>query len=558
MSEAWKQWEGRSIDNRFPLRQFLGASNHSAVFLTESAERRGAKAAIKLVAAGGSAAEDQIARWREIARLSHPNLQPLYHYGRTRLADLDLVFAVMEYADETLAEILPARPLTAEETRQMLQPVLEALMFLHQRGLVHGDIQPSNILAVGETIKLSSDTVRPALTAGKPASHRSSLDARPAAAGSVEPAGDIYSLGVTLTHALTQHSPFDSGASLGHAAEPLQPPFDDIVLHALHPDPQLRWTAADIAMRLNPVAVAATATASAAKAPASAPSAPSKPNATPAVPAAAPPKIAPPAKAPEAKSVAPPPARPPAPKNVVPTSVPLSPVAPLPRRTAGSASLLRYAVIIGVAAILLLAAVRVFRRSGNTDHADASLAEKSPAPPPLRETPPSQPTAKKAETKADLRPAPAVPPPPAPAPLVSATASTKPESQPAKTVEAKSTTPVPAEPPPSSENVEASAAPDGPAATDVSQQVLPTVSQKALATIHGKVRVTVNVKVDAAGNVGDAQLESPSSSSFFNDSALKAAQQWQFQPNATGDVRSYRLRFEFTPAGPKAFANRVT
>jgi len=63
--------------------------------------------------------------------------------------------------------------------------------------------------------------------------------------------------------------------------------------------------------------------------------------------------------------------------------------------------------------------------------------------------------------------------------------------------------------------------------------------------------------VDAAGNVGDAQLESRGGSTFFNDLALKAAQQWQFQPSATGDVRSYRLRFEFTPGGAKAFASRA-
>ena len=559
MSEAWKQWEGRSVDNRFPLRQFLGASSHSAVFLTESAGRGGTKAAIKLVAAGGAAAEEQIARWREIARLSHPNLQPLYHYGRTRLNDLDLVFAVMEYADETLAEILPSRPLTAEEARQMLQPVLDALMFLHQRGLVHGDIQPSNILAVGETIKLSSDTVRSVQSSGKAVGQRSSLDARPAAAGSVEPAGDIYSLGVTLTQALTQRSPFDSGASLGHASEPLQPPFDDIVLHALHPDPQLRWTAADIGIRLNPAASAATATATGTKTPAVA--SPKPVNATPAVPTAAPPKVAPSTKPRVPKSSAPP-ARPKVPQNVVPTSVPLSPVAPLPKASAGPGSLLRYAVVIGVAAILLFAAVRGFRRTGSTDQAAASSAEKPAAPSPsTREAATAQPAARKAdskaETKADKRPARAaatepVTQPPAPAP-----ASTKPGSQSATTVEAKSTTPVPFEPAPSSATSEVAPATGGPASTDVSQQVLPTASQKALATIQGKVRVTVNVQVDAAGNVGDAQLESPSGSTYFNDLALKAAQQWQFQPNATGDVRSYRVRFEFTLAGPKAFASRL-
>src|SRR5262249_38878863 len=331
MSEAWKQWEGRSVDNRFPLRQLLGQSNHSAVFLTESLERGGKKAAIKLVAAPGGG-DSQIAYWREIARLSHPNLLPLYQYGRTRLGDLELVFAVMELADETLAEILPGRALSADETKQMLQPVLEALTFLHQRGLVHGDVQPSNILAVGETIKLSSDTLRPA-QAGNGAASRGSLDTRPAATGSVEPAGDIYSLGITLTQALTQRSPFDSGSTLGHVAEPLQPPFDDIVLHALHPDPQLRWTAADIALRLNPAAESMIDKASVQQSKA-------------AVAAATAPSIAAPAKpaAPrqrEPKSSLSTTEHPAVIASIPPASVQVSKVAPLSRQAAESNSLFR-------------------------------------------------------------------------------------------------------------------------------------------------------------------------------------------------------------------------
>ena len=33
--ETWKSWEGRTVDGKFPLRQYLGGSDHSAVFLTE-------------------------------------------------------------------------------------------------------------------------------------------------------------------------------------------------------------------------------------------------------------------------------------------------------------------------------------------------------------------------------------------------------------------------------------------------------------------------------------------------------------------------------------------
>jgi len=551
MSEAWKQWEGRSVDNRFPLRQLLGASSHSAVFLTESVERGGVKAAIKLLAANGPAGEAQIARWRHVARLSHPNLVPLYHYGRARLGDLELVFAVMEFADETLAEILPSRPLTPEETKQMLLPVLDALTFLHQRGLVHGDIQPSNILAVGETIKLSSDTVRQTHDLGNGSRQRVSPDPGPEVMGSVEPAGDIYSLGVTLTQALTQKSPFDSSSTLGHSAEPLPPPFDDIVLHALHPDPQLRWTAADIALRLSPSAPANV------RAPASpANSAAKAVAAGAAAPAASAPKAA--QKRPsEAKSEPRSPERP-APvkavKDIVPTSVPLSPVTPLRRKSGGSGSLLRYTVTAGVAAVLVFAAVRGLRHGGNTDQANATLAEKAPAP-----AAPTTETAVPAEKKATARPVAAAEPPAAVRPE-RAPEERKTEPVPRSAVEAKAQAPETPEPAPAAVKSEVRAAPaTASGSSEVLQQVMPDISQKALATIRGTVRLTVRVQADAAGNVGDAELAVPSGSSFFNDAALRAARRWQFQPESSGsgEPRSYLLQFEFTPAGPTVSVSRA-
>jgi TonB family protein len=549
MSEAWKNWEGQTVDSRFPLRQFLGESSHSAVFLTERLDRGGAKAAIKLVAASGDAAEVQLARWRQVARLSHPSLLPLYHYGRCRLGDLDLLFAVMEFADETLAEILPQRALTPAETQQMLETVLGALAFLHQQGFVHGDIQAANILAVGDNIKLSSDTVRSIHEAGTGTAHAGAGDPRLAASGSVEPAGDIYSLGITLVQALTQRSPFDAGSSLGHAAEPLPAPFDDIVLHALHPDPQLRWTAADISARLKPTAASAAA-GSAAAAPGGVATSAAKP------------------KQPAAKAVAQAPARPSAAAGVSTTSVPLSPVAPLPKQAQaggqGSGSLLRWGVVVGVAAVLLFMASRVFHRGTDSTAATASRTETSAPPPqvaaakvPAMSTP--APTPRRESAKAARVPETATTTPELSAPKPAAAAAQPAlgvEPRATKAVESKPESLPEAEPSPAvlrSEVRTPAAASTNP---EVLQQVLPEVSHKALSTIHGTVRLTIRAQVDATGAVTDAQLDSPSGSSFFNDLALKAARKWQFQAvdSAAESTRSYLLHFQFTQAGPKASA----
>jgi len=38
MSDVWKQWEDQIVNGEFPLLQYLGGSEHRAVFLTERRE----------------------------------------------------------------------------------------------------------------------------------------------------------------------------------------------------------------------------------------------------------------------------------------------------------------------------------------------------------------------------------------------------------------------------------------------------------------------------------------------------------------------------------------
>ena len=160
MTVSWKEYEGEVITNTFPLRQYLGGSGHSALFLTQLSGPQSSKAAVKLIPAG-EFADVQLSLWRRGSQLSHPNLLGLYQSGRCQLADMDLLYVVMEYAEEDLSQILPERPLAAAEARDMLEPVFDTLTFLHGQGLVHSHIKPSNILATGDRLKLSSDTLFP-------------------------------------------------------------------------------------------------------------------------------------------------------------------------------------------------------------------------------------------------------------------------------------------------------------------------------------------------------------------------------------------------------------
>ncbi len=150
MTEPPKQWEGQVVNGKFPLRQYLGGSERSAVFLTEYGEREFQQSAIKLIPADSQNAKLQLSRWELTTKLSHPHLIRLFQMGRCQLDNMELLYMVMEYAEEDLSQVLPDRPLTPEEAREMLVPTLDALAFLHSNGFVHAHLKPSNILAVND------------------------------------------------------------------------------------------------------------------------------------------------------------------------------------------------------------------------------------------------------------------------------------------------------------------------------------------------------------------------------------------------------------------------
>jgi TonB family protein len=247
-------WEGQLIDGRFPLLQWLGGSKHSAVFLTELRGQESRKAAIKLIPADAGNAETRISRWEMTIGLSHPHLIRLFHMGQCEINATPLLYVVMEYAEEDLSQVLPLRPLTAAETGEMLPPVVDVLSYIHEKRLVHGHIKPSNIMAVNNQLKLSSDSIHTPDELGTSALELSVYDAPETATGAILPAADVWSLGVTLVTALTQHPPAWEKSGPGELILPesIAEPFDAIARECLRRDPGGRCTLAHIKARLQP------------------------------------------------------------------------------------------------------------------------------------------------------------------------------------------------------------------------------------------------------------------------------------------------------------------
>ncbi len=254
MTEVWTKWEGQVINGVFPLLRVLSASDHSAVFLTEYKAQHLPNAALKLVPVMPALAQAQLSYWTTAATLSHPHLIRLFEVGRCEIEGLPFLFVVMEYADQTLSQILPLRALTPDEVREMLLPTLSALAFLHAKNLVQGQLKPSNILVVNDQLKLASDTIRPA---GESTAHigKSSLyDPPETKDGSFSAAGDIWGLGITMVEALTQHPPSwpDSKSDTPSFPAALPPTFVEIARQCLNRDPAKRPTVADVEAQIKP------------------------------------------------------------------------------------------------------------------------------------------------------------------------------------------------------------------------------------------------------------------------------------------------------------------
>jgi len=249
MTRDWKQWEGQTVNGTFPLRQYIGGSEHSAVFLTERRGREPQRAAIKLVLADPATAGVQLSRWEATAKLSHPHLLRLFETGSCQLDKQVLLYVVMEYAEDNLAQILPHRALAPEEVRDLLEPALDALTFIHGKSLVHGRLKPSNVMAAQDQLKISSDSL---FRSGDPAGRfgpSSAYDAPEVASGNILPASDTWSLGMTLMEALTQRLPAVEGMT-EPLPETVPAPFMGIAHCCLRRDPQRRCTVSDIATRL--------------------------------------------------------------------------------------------------------------------------------------------------------------------------------------------------------------------------------------------------------------------------------------------------------------------
>jgi eukaryotic-like serine/threonine-protein kinase len=150
---------------------------------------------------------------RMTASLSHPGIAAVHDYGDVACG----AYLVMELVPgDSLATILTRRPrLGAELTLDILEQAGDALQAAHDRGLVHRDIKPGNILITPDgRVKLTDFGIAraidaaPLTRAGMVMGTAHYLAPEQAAGDGTGPAGDVYSLGVVGYECLAGRRPF--------------------------------------------------------------------------------------------------------------------------------------------------------------------------------------------------------------------------------------------------------------------------------------------------------------------------------------------------------------
>jgi tRNA A-37 threonylcarbamoyl transferase component Bud32 len=269
------------LGGRFALVREIGSGGMSTVFLGRD-EVLDRPVAIKILNPDleGSDVSSRFRReGRTAARLSHPNIVQVYDAGEDELGGHEVSYIVVEYVPGgDLKDLIDGRgPIPGAMLSRIGAAVADGLAHAHERGIVHRDIKPQNVLLdeYGSP-KLTDFGIARALDMKGSTSTDSYLGTalysspEQLRGEGITPKSDVYSLGATLYHAAVGEPPF-SGDPLQVAtqqvAKPPVPPrargaavgerLEALILRCLAKDPAERPDAATLNERLLQISAAA-------------------------------------------------------------------------------------------------------------------------------------------------------------------------------------------------------------------------------------------------------------------------------------------------------------
>jgi serine/threonine protein kinase len=204
---------------------------------------------------------------RVLARLDHPHILPVYDYGEQN----GLAFLIMPLmAGGSLRDRLQRGSLEAIDAMRLMAQLLDALQYAHDRGLIHRDVKPGNMLFKGDgtvllcdfgLVKVLSNEGTPPLTTDEASLTAHAITGTPdymapeQIMGNAMQSSDIYAMGVVLYEMLAGTRPFMAdnyvGLLMKHLHEqprPLRslnpridPALEAVVMRAMEKDAQYRY-----------------------------------------------------------------------------------------------------------------------------------------------------------------------------------------------------------------------------------------------------------------------------------------------------------------------------
>lgn len=259
---------GKRLDGRYEIREIIGVGGMAYVYKAyDTIDDR--IVAVKILKDEFLANEEFTRRFKNeskaIAILSHPNIVKVYDvsFGER------LQYIVMEYIDGiTLKEYIDQqKEIKWKEAVHFTVQILRALQHAHDKGIVHRDIKPQNIMLLPDgTIKVtdfgiarfSHSDMRVTSAADKAIGSVHYISPEQARGDVTDEKADIYSVGVMLYEMLTGKLPFEADNAVSIAimqmqAEPIKPRdikpdipegLEEITLKAMQKDPLKRYQSA--------------------------------------------------------------------------------------------------------------------------------------------------------------------------------------------------------------------------------------------------------------------------------------------------------------------------
>lgn len=260
------KYVGKRLDGRYEIQEIIGVGGMAVVYKAyDNQENR--VVAVKILKEEFVSNEEFLRRFRNeskaIAMLSHPNIVKVFDVS---FGDL-IQYIVMEYIEGiTLKEYIERQgSLRWKDAVHFTLQILKALQHAHDKGIIHRDVKPQNIMVLGDgTIKVTDFGIaRLARSEQRTITDKAIgsvhyISPEQARGERTDERADIYSVGVMLYEMLTGKLPFQAESAVSVAImqlqrEPQLPTeingsiplgLEQITMHAMQKNPERRYQSA--------------------------------------------------------------------------------------------------------------------------------------------------------------------------------------------------------------------------------------------------------------------------------------------------------------------------